>query len=112
MFGLKYELGRGAFARVFLAAEPALGNRQVAVKVSLQGHAEAETLGQLDHPNIVPVHSVQQEPRSGLTVVCMVCGSCATLHHVLSRIAAAPALPTRARAISGGHPGAGPRGGS
>jgi tetratricopeptide (TPR) repeat protein len=98
-FTLRHELGRGAFARVFLATEPALGHRQVAVKVSRQGLAEAETLGQLNHPNIVAVHSVQQDPRSGLTVVCMACGSRATLHHVLSWVAAAPRLPTRASAI-------------
>src|SRR5262245_34039445 len=44
-YSLIRELGRGAFARVFLATEPALGHRQVAVKISLQGHVEAETLG-------------------------------------------------------------------
>src|SRR5262245_23467759 len=34
-FQLLQELGRGAFARVFLAREPAVGGRLVAVKVSL-----------------------------------------------------------------------------
>src|SRR5947208_363226 len=34
-FHLESELGRGAFARVFLAREPAVGNRQVVLKVSL-----------------------------------------------------------------------------
>src|SRR5262245_3139260 len=70
-FTIVEELGRGAFARVFLAAEPALGNREVAIKVSLEGAAEAQTLGRLEHPNIVPVHSVQQEELSGLNVVCI-----------------------------------------
>src|SRR5438128_6960489 len=46
-FSLLRELGRGAFACVYLAAEPALGNRLVAVKVSQQGTMEAEILGRL-----------------------------------------------------------------
>src|SRR4051794_24512418 len=65
-FTLLRELGRGAFARVYLATEPALGHRRVAVKVSRQGGPEARTLGRISHPNIVPVHSVQEEPSTGL----------------------------------------------
>src|SRR5438445_6717783 len=49
-FKLLQELGRGAFARVFLATEPALGNRQVAVKISEGGAAEARILGRISHP--------------------------------------------------------------
>src|SRR5712691_5399945 len=70
-FKLIRELGHGAFAQVFLATEPALGHRHVAIKVSLEGAAEAETLGRLNHPNLVPVHSVQKDQETGLTVVCM-----------------------------------------
>ena len=35
-FSLLESLGKGAFSRVFLAAEPDLGDRKVVVKVSLQ----------------------------------------------------------------------------
>lgn len=99
-FELVRELGRGAFARVFLAEEPALGRRRVAVKVSLQGASEAETLGRIEHPNIVPVHSVQEERLSGLTVVCMPFVGSATLCDVLDKIFAdGGAVPTRARAV-------------
>ena len=70
-FTLIAELGRGTFGRVFLASEPALGGRLVALKVAPQGGQEAETLGKLRHPNIMPVYSVQEDRASGLTAVCM-----------------------------------------
>jgi serine/threonine protein kinase/Tfp pilus assembly protein PilF len=98
-FTLLRELGRGAFARVFLAAEPSLGNRKVAVKVSLQGTAEAETLGRINHRNIVAVHSVQEDATTGLSVVCMPYLGSATLCDVLDRVAMAPCLPKRADVI-------------
>jgi tetratricopeptide (TPR) repeat protein len=98
-FALQRELGRGAFARVFLAMEPALGNRLVAVKISLKGAAEAQTLGRLDHPNIVPIHAVQKDEHSGLSVVCMPYLGSATLCDVLDRAFADPSRPARARVI-------------
>jgi serine/threonine protein kinase/tetratricopeptide (TPR) repeat protein len=70
-FQLLRELGRGAFSRVFLATEPALGNRLVVVKVSTRGVAEAQTLGRINHLNIVPVHSVKEDCVEGLSAVCM-----------------------------------------
>lgn len=98
-FTLMRELGRGGFAHVYLAKEPALGNRRVVLKVSRQGGKEAETLGRLQHPNIVPVHSVREHDDSGVTVVCMPYLGNATLCDVLDRILVEPALPTRASAI-------------
>jgi serine/threonine protein kinase len=79
-------LGRGAFARVFLATEDEIGNRLVAAKVAPQGGAEASTQGRLDHPGIVPVLSVKQELTTGLTVVVMPYRGNATLHDVLDRV--------------------------
>jgi serine/threonine protein kinase len=70
-FQLLRELGRGAFSRVFLATEPALGDRLVVVKVSTRGVAEAQTLGRINHLNIVPVHSVKEDSVEGLSAVCM-----------------------------------------
>jgi tetratricopeptide (TPR) repeat protein len=98
-FSLREELGRGAFARVFLACEPALGHRQVAIKVSLQGASEAETLGRINHPNIVPVHSVHEDKHSGLTVVCMPYLGNATLCDVLDKTAGGASMPAKASAI-------------
>jgi hypothetical protein len=54
-FTIGEELGRGAIARVYLAAELAIGNRPVVLKVSSRGGGEAQLLGRLEHPNIVPV---------------------------------------------------------
>jgi serine/threonine protein kinase/Tfp pilus assembly protein PilF len=98
-FTLQRELGRGAFARVFLATENALGHRQVAVKVSLRGAREAQILGRITHSNIVPVHSIREDEPSGLTVVCMPYLGSATLATVLDRVAAHGDRPARARII-------------
>ncbi len=70
-FYLIREIGRGAFARVYLATEPSLGDRLVVVKISRRGGGEAETLGRLSHRNIVPVYSVQEDETTHLTAICM-----------------------------------------
>src|SRR4029077_6019459 len=53
-YRLLSELGRRAFARVSLAQELAVGGRLVAAKLSLHDDREADTLGRLHHPNVVP----------------------------------------------------------
>src|SRR5437588_2495336 len=98
-FELLEEIGRGAFARVFLATEPALGNREVAVKISRGGSAEAKTLGRLNHPNIVPVHSVREDRSTGLTLVCMPYLGCATLGDVFDYVFEKGSPPAAARII-------------
>jgi eukaryotic-like serine/threonine-protein kinase len=98
-FQLVLELGRGAFARVFLATEPKLGGRLVALKIAWHGGAEAEILGRLQHPNIVPVHSVHVDPNANLTAVCMPYLGSATLRDVLDNLRARPAAPTAARVL-------------
>ena len=70
-FRLLFELGRGAFARVFLAEEMNLGKRLVALKVSLAEGDEPRILARLQHTNIVPVHSVHDDPATGLRLMCM-----------------------------------------
>jgi serine/threonine protein kinase len=98
-FELQRELGRGAFARVFLAAEPKLGGRPVALKVSQHGPREARTLGQLSHRNIVPVNSVQDDPETGLTAICMPYLGSATLLNVLDVAFARNRPPRSGRVI-------------
>ena len=56
------ELGRGAFARVYLAEEVNLGRRPVAIKVSRPDGDEPQILARLQHTHIVPVHSVCDDP--------------------------------------------------
>lgn len=68
-FKLIAELGRGAFARVFLAHQEALANRPVALKVTLRPTHEAERLARLQHTNIVPVYSVHND--APVQVICM-----------------------------------------
>ena len=68
-------LGRGGMGSVFLAMDPLL-KRQVVVKVVHEGGAgfahamerfqrEAEISARLNHPNIITVHDVGQDPQSG-----------------------------------------------
>ncbi len=70
-FLLLEELGRGQFARVYLARELALGERLVALKCTVSGPGEAALLGRLEHPHVVPIHSIRKVPADNLTCVCM-----------------------------------------
>ena len=70
-FRLVEELGRGAFARVYLAEEQGLANRPVALKVARRGSAEPQTLARLQHTHIVPVYSYRTDPATGLHLLCM-----------------------------------------
>ena len=68
-FRLNRELGRGAFGRVFLAAQLELADRPVAVKLSTALASEIRTLARLQHTNIVPVYSAHQQ--GSLQALCM-----------------------------------------
>jgi eukaryotic-like serine/threonine-protein kinase len=101
-FDLIAELGRGAIGRVYLASELALGERRVVLKVALQGSHEAEILGRLRHPNIVPIYSIQEDNASGLTAFCMPYLGRATLAAVLDAVYAGHRPPLQAKAILDG----------
>lgn len=98
-FDLKMSLGHGAFARVFLAREPMVGDRLVAVKIAMRGTREADILGRIQHPNIVPIHSVQEDSATGFTAVCMPYLGAATLCDVHDRAFSKDLRPTAARVI-------------
>ena len=70
-FRLVEELGRGAFARVYLAQEQHLADRPVALKVSRTGSREPQTLARLQHTHIVPLYSYRIDPATGLHLLCM-----------------------------------------
>jgi serine/threonine protein kinase len=70
-FTLVEELGRGAFARVFLAEERQLADRPVALKVARGGSGEPQTLARLQHTHIVPIYSYRTDPATGLHLLCM-----------------------------------------
>lgn len=98
-FDLLEELGRGAFARVYLARELALGGRLVAIKCAPLGAREAATLGRLDHPNVVPIHSIRDLPDHNLTVVCMPYLGQTTLLQLCREIHGQPQPPALAAAL-------------
>jgi serine/threonine protein kinase/Flp pilus assembly protein TadD len=82
-FRLSRELGRGAFACVFLAEQADLAGRPVVLKVSGIAGNEPQTLAQLQHTHIVPIHSVHEDARTGLRAVCMPYFGGASLSRVL-----------------------------
>lgn len=83
-FRLAEELGRGAFARVFLAEERQLADRPVALKVARNGSREPQTLARLQHTNIVPVYSYRTDSVTGLHLLCMPYYGRLTLAHILA----------------------------
>src|SRR5438477_214553 len=82
-FRLRHELGRGAFARVFLAEQADLAGRPVVVKCTTIEGSEPQTLAQLQHTNIVPIYSVHEDREAGLRAVCMPYFGGASLAQVL-----------------------------
>jgi serine/threonine protein kinase len=87
-YSLLSELGRGTFARVFLAREMNLGGRLVALKLTLHETTEPATLGKLQHPGVVPVYSTRYDVATGFTIVVMpFLGGC-TFCHVLDYLRA------------------------
>ena len=82
-FEIVEPLGAGAVAKVYLAREREVGGRLVVVKVSQFGRGEARLLGKLNHPGVVPIHSVAEDPLSGMTCICMPFLGTATLVDLL-----------------------------
>lgn len=83
-FDLIEELGRGSLGRVFLARQPSLGGRSVVVKVTRSMDVEAAALGNLDHPNVVPIHDADVDAATGLGWICMPFLGRRTLHRVVN----------------------------
>ncbi|MGC8641024.1 MAG: protein kinase domain-containing protein [Isosphaeraceae bacterium] len=85
-FRLRDQLGRGSFARVFLAEQANLAGRPVVLKISAIEGDEPQTLAQLQHTNIVPIYSVHEDHHAGLRAVCMPFFGGATLTSVLEQL--------------------------
>lgn len=94
-FTILERLGAGSFAQVFLAEQDALAGRRVVLKVSPEPTPEPERLARLQHPNIVPIHSVHQY--AGGELICMPFLGRHTLADVLSadHVRRASGCPTR-----------------
>ncbi len=85
-FRLRHQLGRGAFASVYLAEQCDLACRPVVLKISATEGTEHQTLARLQHTNIVPIFSVHEDQEAGLRAVCMPYFGGATLSSVLERL--------------------------
>jgi serine/threonine protein kinase/lipoprotein NlpI len=83
-FELVEEIGRGSFARVFLARQEALANRLVVLKFTPEPTDEPQKLARLQHPNIVPVYSVHGADT--LQAVCMPYLGRVTLARLMSHL--------------------------
>ncbi|MCP4171845.1 MAG: serine/threonine protein kinase [Fuerstiella sp.] len=81
-FYLMSSLGSGAFGSVFLARQESM-QRMVALKVSADKGAEAQTLAQLDHPNIVRVYDQTRLPDQNLRLLYMQFAAGGTLQAVV-----------------------------
>ena len=98
-FRVVEELGRGAFARVYLAKQATLANRLVAIKVTTAPTLEPQRLARLQHSNVVPVYSVHEAGR--VQVVCMPFLGRTTLSHVIRALATGDGpRPSTGRALA------------
>jgi eukaryotic-like serine/threonine-protein kinase len=96
-FELVDELGRGAFATVFLARQGSLADRFVALKISRTRIEESGILARLQHTNIVPVYSVH---RHGVFhVICMPFYGSTTLAEFIRGLRGKQSLPASGKAI-------------
>lgn len=68
-FKLLALLGRGAFAKFYLAQQGELADRPVALKITRRTGSEPQTLARLQHTNIVPIYSVHRNDT--FQAVCM-----------------------------------------
>lgn len=84
-FDLLRLLGKGSFAKVFLAWQRSM-HRMVALKVTATLGAEPQTLAQLDHPNIVRVFDQRPWPDRKLYFLYMTFVGGGTLQTVLDLV--------------------------
>jgi serine/threonine protein kinase/tetratricopeptide (TPR) repeat protein len=96
-FHLLEELGCGTFAHVFLARQGELANRYVVLKVSTAPVDESQTLAQLQHTNVVPIHSIHRA--DPLYAVCMPYFGATTLADVLHELQSRDAFPASGKGL-------------
>src|SRR5438552_996895 len=96
-FQLIQEVGKGAFARVYLAHQGDLADRLVILKVSPIFDDESQTLAQLQHTNVVPIYSIHRA--DPLQAVCMPFFGLTTLAHILKEIKGLDSLPESGKSL-------------
>ena len=98
-FRLLHELGSGSFAKVFLARQGDLADREVVLKISAIEGTEPQTLAQLQHTHVVPIYSVHEDAHCGLRAVCMPYFGGASLNKVLRQIWTDSANPVSGKSL-------------
>jgi serine/threonine protein kinase len=88
-FDLLVQLGKGAFATVFLARQNSM-QRLVALKISADQGVEPQTLAQLDHPHIVRVYDQRQLPDRDVRLMYMQYVAGGTLQDALQHLKSMP----------------------
>jgi serine/threonine protein kinase/tetratricopeptide (TPR) repeat protein len=83
-YRLRRELGRGSFARVFLAEQADLEDRLVVVKVSSRATSEPWLLARVRHAHIVEIVTYAQVNDGAFQLICMPFWGGATLAAVLA----------------------------
>jgi serine/threonine protein kinase/Flp pilus assembly protein TadD len=96
-FRLVKEIGKGAFARVFLAIQGDLADRLVILKVSPNYDDESGTLAQLQHTNVVPIYSLHRA--DSLQAVCMPFFGLTTLAHIMKDIKGQGTFPESGKSL-------------
>jgi len=87
---LASKLGEGARGRVYLAEQPDLANRPVVLKITSCDGREHLSLARLQHTQIVPLYSVQEDQARNLRLLCMPYFGGATLAQLLERLRTLP----------------------
>ncbi len=97
-FLLLDKLGAGAFATVYLAHQQSL-HRTVALKIFADPSREAQTLAQVDHPNIVRVHDQRHAADDNLQLLYMEYVPGGTLENLVDRVAETPPAARRGQLV-------------
>ena len=99
-FRILCEIGKGAFAKVYLARQTNLAGRNVVLKVSADDkraapNQEGDQLARLQHTNIVPIYSLHNE--DNLTAICMPDFGACTLRDAVRFLQRQTVRPTTGR---------------
>lgn len=91
-------LGSGGFSRVYLADDPKVPDRKVALKLCRQETHEATSLANLNHRSIGVVYDVMRDAERRLGVISMQYRSRTTLYNVITKLWGGP-RPDSAMAV-------------
>jgi serine/threonine protein kinase len=79
-------LGAGGFSRVYLADDPKVPGRNVALKLCRQETHEATNLANLNHRSIGVVYDVTRDNKRGFGIISMQFRSRTTIHNIVTKL--------------------------